>query len=109
MFNYIFFRILCKYFKNKIRIFYLCNFTDPDKNFALEVYGENSRCFDHTDQMWEEQTCRQIRQWQHWGSGCYRYSCHNGRLHILVREVSSYDEPSYWPANSDLSQEKYKI
>lgn len=56
----------------------------PDKNFALEYYGSNSRCFDHTDQMWEEQTCTQIRQWQHWGSGCYQYKCYNGRLHILV-------------------------
>jgi len=57
---------------------------DPDKNFALEVYGENSKCFDHTNQMWEEQTCKQVRQWQHWGSGCYEYICQNGRLHIIV-------------------------
>jgi len=34
--------------------------------------------------MWEEQTCKQVRQWQHWGSGCYEYSCQNGRLHIVV-------------------------
>lgn len=64
-----------------IVIFY---FIDPDKNFALEVYGDNSKCFDHTNQMWEEQTCKQVRQWQHWGSGCYEYSCQNGRLHIIV-------------------------
>jgi len=59
-------------------------YIDPDKNFALEVYGDNSKCFDHTNQMWEEQTCKQVRQWQHWGSGCYEYSCQNGRLHIVV-------------------------
>lgn len=66
----------------------------PDKNFALEYYGSNSRCFDHTDQMWEEQTCTQIRQWQHWGSGCYQYKCYNGRLHILV---GNYSYTCYFP------------
>lgn len=34
--------------------------------------------------MWEERSCRQTREWQHWGSGCYKYKCENGRLHILV-------------------------
>lgn len=34
--------------------------------------------------MWEERSCRQTREWQHWGSGCYNYKCENGRLHILV-------------------------
>jgi len=34
--------------------------------------------------MWEERTCRQVRQWQHWGSGCYQYTCQSGRLHIIV-------------------------
>uniref|UniRef100_A0A8D8WJ44 Leishmanolysin-like peptidase n=3 Tax=Cacopsylla melanoneura TaxID=428564 RepID=A0A8D8WJ44_9HEMI len=56
----------------------------PDKNFALEVYGNSSKCFDHTNQMWEERSCRQVRQWQHWGSGCYEYKCQSGRLHIIV-------------------------
>jgi hypothetical protein len=23
-----------------------------------------------------------VRQWQHWGSGCYAYRCHDGRIHI---------------------------
>lgn len=55
-----------------------------DKNFALEQYGEKSRCFDHSNEMWEERSCRQVRQWQHWGSGCYRYKCEDGRLHIIV-------------------------
>ncbi|XP_050314645.1 leishmanolysin-like peptidase [Anthonomus grandis grandis] len=60
----------------------------PDKNFALEKYGENSRCFEHTNHMWEEKSCRQLRQWMHWGSGCYGYRCQNGRLHILVGNYS---------------------
>lgn len=34
--------------------------------------------------MWEERTCRQVRQWQHWGSGCYQYTCEGGRLNIIV-------------------------
>ncbi|XP_012221592.2 leishmanolysin-like peptidase [Linepithema humile] len=56
----------------------------PDKNFALEKYGPHSRCFDHTNDMWEERTCKQARQWQHWGSGCYLYKCEAGKLHIMV-------------------------
>ncbi|XP_063992522.1 leishmanolysin-like peptidase isoform X2 [Diachasmimorpha longicaudata] len=56
----------------------------PEKNFALEHYGRHSKCFEHTNDMWEERTCKQARQWQHWGSGCYRYKCEGGRLHILV-------------------------
>lgn len=64
------------------------NSPSSDKNFALEKYGEKSRCFDHTDKMWEERSCKQTRQWQHWGSGCYGYRCENGRLHILVGNYS---------------------
>ncbi|CAG9855098.1 unnamed protein product [Phyllotreta striolata] len=67
---------------------YVENNPKPDKNFALEKYGEKSRCFEHTNQMWEEKSCRQMRQWQHWGSGCYAYRCENGRLHILVGNYS---------------------
>lgn len=75
--------LMIGYFIKNNLIVLFC-FIDPDKNFALEVYGDNSKCFDHTNQMWEEQTCKQVRQWQHWGSGCYEYSCQNGRLHIIV-------------------------
>lgn len=58
---------------------------EPEKNFALESYGNHSKCFDHTENMWEERSCRQTREWQHWGSGCYKYRCENGRLQILVK------------------------
>ena len=37
--------------------------------------------------MWEEKTCRLSRQWQHWGSGCYQYSCEDGRLNIIVSYI----------------------
>lgn len=57
----------------------------PERNFALELYGPKSKCFEHAGSMWEERTCRQVRQWQHWGSGCYEYTCQNGRLNIIVR------------------------
>lgn len=52
-----------------------CQFTENnpslDKNFALEYYGPDSKCFNHVDK-WEERTCFQSRHWQHWGSGCYQ-------------------------------------
>ena len=59
-------------------------FTAEDRNFALESYGGGSRCFDHTEEMWEERSCDQVRQWQHWGSGCYNFNCQDGRLQIVV-------------------------
>ncbi|ALC47213.1 Invadolysin [Drosophila busckii] len=69
-----------------------CRFVEnnpkPEKNFALESYGHGSKCFDHSENMWEELSCHQTREWQHWGSGCYKYNCHDGRLHILVGNYS---------------------
>lgn len=74
--------------KNQLE-FSLFNFhhfhIESEKNFALESYGANSKCFDHSEKMWEERSCRQTREWQHWGSGCYKYKCDNRRLHILVK------------------------
>lgn len=55
-----------------------------EKNFALEKYGQQSKCFEHTEKMWEERSCHQTREWQHWGSGCYTYHCSAGRIHIHV-------------------------
>ncbi|KAK7869707.1 hypothetical protein R5R35_011777 [Gryllus longicercus] len=75
-----------------------CRFPDnapqEEKNFALEQYGPDSLCLDHPPRMWEERSCRQVRQWQHWGSGCYRYACHSGRLHL---EVANYTYTCYYP------------
>ncbi|XP_049884128.1 leishmanolysin-like peptidase isoform X1 [Pectinophora gossypiella] len=64
------------------------NTPKTDVNFALENYGPHSKCFDHSDRVWEQKSCRQIREWQHWGSGCYKYKCENGRLHIVVGNYS---------------------
>ncbi|GIY81664.1 leishmanolysin-like peptidase [Caerostris darwini] len=60
------------------------NMPQPEKNFALEYYGSGSKCFNHNKEMWEERTCSQVRQWQHWGSGCYRYECASGHLNVIV-------------------------
>ncbi|KAK9497719.1 hypothetical protein O3M35_004387 [Rhynocoris fuscipes] len=67
---------------------YAENNPHPDKNFALEEYGPDSRCFDHTDRLWEERTCKQVRQWLHGGSGCYPYLCDNGLLHIIIKNYT---------------------
>ncbi|CAD7091076.1 unnamed protein product [Hermetia illucens] len=75
----------CQYEENNPR---------PEKNFALESYGSGSKCFEHTENMWQERSCRQTREWQHWGSGCYKYECTDGRLHILV---ANYTYTCYYP------------
>ena len=62
----------------------ICYLSGDDRNFALESYGVGSKCFDHTERMWEERSCSQVRQWQHWGSGCYNYICEEQRLHMQV-------------------------
>jgi len=60
------------------------NQPSDERNFALESYGPGARCFDHTERMWEERSCSQVRQWQHWGSGCYNFTCQEQRLHMQV-------------------------
>lgn len=70
------------------------NNPNVEKNFALEKYGKDSRCFEHSEKMWEERNCHQTREWQHWGSGCYTYSCMNGRLHL---HVSNYTYECFHP------------
>lgn len=69
----------CRYFENN---------PHKEKNFALEKYGDDSKCILHTNKMWEERSCTQLRQWQHWGSGCYEYHCADGRLHIHVENYT---------------------
>jgi leishmanolysin-like peptidase len=50
------------------------NTADTDTNYSLERYGNRSRCFEHESQ-WTVQHCDQIYPIEHWGSGCYQYSC----------------------------------
>ena len=42
--------------------------------------------------MWEERSCGQVRQWQHWGSGCYEFTCEAGRLHIIILNQASFSQ-----------------
>ncbi|XP_023329956.1 leishmanolysin-like peptidase isoform X1 [Eurytemora carolleeae] len=63
------------------------NAPDQDSNYALETYGTESRCFAQTSP-WEQKSCTMIKQWTRYGSGCYKYSCADGRLNILVRDKS---------------------
>lgn len=41
-----------------------CSFTEnnpkPEKNFALEHYGPQSKCFNHNNEMWEERSCNEV-------------------------------------------------
>ncbi|KAL4702412.1 hypothetical protein ACJJTC_002252 [Scirpophaga incertulas] len=74
--------------QEEVDVAYEENTPKTDVNFALENYGQHSKCFDHSDRVWEQKSCRQIREWQHWGSGCYKYKCESGRLHIVVGNYS---------------------
>jgi leishmanolysin-like peptidase len=67
---------------------YAINNPPTEKNFALEHYGSQSKCFNHGRRMWEEGSCSHVRQWQHWGSGCYQYECRDGRLHLIVANMT---------------------
>lgn len=64
------------------------NTPSPDKNFALEYYGPNSKCFNHKNK-WEERNCFHSRTWQHWGSGCYQVSEVN--ISSSITEFQSFD------------------
>jgi len=63
------------------------NAPDDDSNYALESYGQNSRCFGQASQ-WEQKSCTMLKQWTRYGSGCYKYKCTDGRLNIILRNVS---------------------
>lgn len=63
------------------------NQPDPDANFAMESYGPDSMCIKQ-DGPWEQKSCTLVKQWSRYGSGCYRYSCSDGLLNIIVRNVT---------------------
>ena len=52
-------------------------------NYALENYGPKSKCVEQASQ-WIAQKGRLTRTMLDWGSGCYKYSCSNGTLRIIV-------------------------
>jgi len=63
------------------------NAPESDSNYALESYGSGSRCFSQASQ-WEQKSCTMLKQWSRYGSGCYKYKCANGRLNIIIRNVT---------------------
>jgi len=63
------------------------NQPDSENNYALESFGGGTRCFSQADK-WEQKSCTMLKQWTRYGSGCYRYQCAAGQLHIEVRDTS---------------------
>jgi len=63
------------------------NAPEDDSNYALETYGKGARCFRQTTE-WEQKSCTMIKQWTRFGSGCYKYTCSDSLLNIVVRNIS---------------------
>lgn len=53
------------------------------ENYALEIYGKNSKCVEQASP-WTAERGLWTRTMLDWGSGCYKYSCTKNRLHIIV-------------------------
>lgn len=61
----------------------------------LEVYGENSKCFEFP-KPWTERKCGRIRVLSHYMAGCYEYQCTNGTLY-----VGSYNATDMYPCYAE--------
>ncbi|VDK67351.1 unnamed protein product, partial [Onchocerca ochengi] len=57
------------------------NFAPNQANSILEVYGNQSKCFDLAT-FWTERKCGHIRTFLQYKAGCYQYECSEGRLNI---------------------------
>lgn len=66
---------------------------ETDRNAALEFYGPQTKCFEH-GRRWEQKSCTFKRHWHHYGAGCYKYTCSNGHLSILI---GSHSYSCYYP------------
>ena len=51
--------------------------------FLLYSFHDNNDSDDNDDD--------QVRQWQHWGSGCYNFTCQEQRLHMQVMQMGSME------------------
>ena len=54
------------------------NQPDSESDYALENYGEESRCFEQGSK-WNQKSCNAMKQWRRYGAGCYNYrdaKCH---------------------------------
>jgi leishmanolysin-like peptidase len=72
------------------------NNPSSDKNYAVEMYGENSACFLH-GRAWTQKLClRTVTRTvtaRNWGSGCYSYVCN---IEGLVLSISAQSYPCYF-------------
>uniref|UniRef100_A0A0R3RHQ4 Leishmanolysin-like peptidase n=1 Tax=Elaeophora elaphi TaxID=1147741 RepID=A0A0R3RHQ4_9BILA len=67
------------------------NFTPSQANSILEVYGNQSKCFDLAT-FWTERKCGRIRTFLQYKAGCYQYECSEGRLNIGL-----FNESFFYP------------
>ncbi|KAL4002492.1 Leishmanolysin family protein [Acanthocheilonema viteae] len=67
------------------------NFTPNQANSILEVYGNQSKCFDLAT-FWTERKCGRIRTFLQYKAGCYQYECSEGRLNIGL-----FNESFFYP------------
>lgn len=66
---------------------------ESERNPALESYGPQTKCFEH-GRRWEHKSCVLKRHWQHFGAGCYRYSCQDGHYSVMIGNHSYH---CYYP------------
>ena len=59
------------------------NNPEQDKNYALESYSSNSRCFEQLGK-WTKRKCSVRWTATNWGSGCYKYICEPDSLKIEI-------------------------
>ncbi|VDM10706.1 unnamed protein product [Wuchereria bancrofti] len=57
----------------------------------MEVYGNQSKCFDLAT-FWTERKCGRIRTFLQYKAGCYQYECSEGRLNIGL-----FNESFFYP------------
>ncbi|KAI6188010.1 hypothetical protein M3Y98_00307400 [Aphelenchoides besseyi] len=65
------------------------NMPTEESNTVLEIYGQNSRCFDLSIS-WTERRCSRVKTYTQYMAGCYEYSCHDGRLNIGVANSTDF-------------------
>ncbi|VDD93296.1 unnamed protein product [Enterobius vermicularis] len=71
------------------------NLVPEDTNTILEVYGEDSMCFD-LKTSWTEKRCGMLRNFTQYMAGCYEYHCMDGLLHLQIFNGSDL-YPCYHP------------
>uniref|UniRef100_A0A0N5AQC7 Leishmanolysin-like peptidase n=1 Tax=Syphacia muris TaxID=451379 RepID=A0A0N5AQC7_9BILA len=73
----------------------LGNLVPEDVNTILEVYGDESMCFE-LKTSWTERRCGMLRNFTQYMAGCYEYHCLDGLLHLEIFNSSTL-YPCYYP------------